>query len=324
MCGLCLEQGFVFSFVTEGFDAIEKADTEFPYYWYEFCDDWDVIVERFKKQPDSALDNRVLWARLFVTSFDAPLSARQLALWRHLSEELATSLPEYPTLSFHLNEASQFPEGIAAYISQDLPDSLELLAEANALLVRHLLHSNVCVNMYNCLESQGNKETVSNYFGKNERVFFNACWQEFRHRLFACALLLNGSSDSTTLKRFALSVPCFVAGDFFAFEYRLQRWVLQLIYLEKGVAFLAENARFLLPEHLLYLLNQYSSNVEDIMAVSQAYFDALSHPHAVHPPHYGKQAIREAFNTLLQLASNRHGAGIGTVDLGILKSSTEA
>ncbi len=107
MCGLCLEQGFVYRFVTEGFDAVEKADPEFPHYWFEFSNDWVAIIERFKKQPDSALDNRVLWARLFITCFEKPLSERQRALWNHLSEDLAGDLPEYPTLSFQLDEASQ-------------------------------------------------------------------------------------------------------------------------------------------------------------------------------------------------------------------------
>ncbi|WP_413734538.1 hypothetical protein [Shewanella sp. BJSY2023SW005] len=299
MCGLCLEQGFVFSFVTEGFDAIEKADTEFPYYWYEFCDDWDVIVERFKKQPDSALDNRVLWARLFVTSFDAPLSARQLALWRHLSEELATSLPEYPTLSFHLNEASQFPQGIAAYLSQDLPDNLELFAEANALLERHLLRANACVTMLNRRESNSVWDLICKEYDKNRDVFLDACWDEFRHRLFACSLLLTWAPESSTLKRFVVASPHY-AVDFLALEYRLQRWLLQLCYRVKGVAFLAENAALLLPEHLLYLLHTASADVRAIRAVSQAYFSALDGQTALHPPHYGEKAVREAFETLSQ------------------------
>lgn len=304
MCGLCLEQGFVFSFVTGGFDAIEKADPEFPHYWFEFSDDWDAIIERFKKQADSVLNIRVLWARLFVTSFEKPLSPRQFALWRHLSEVLSASLPEYPTLSFHLNEASQFPQGIAAYISQDLPDSLELFAEGNALLERHLLRANACVTMLIRRESNSVWDLICKEYDKNRDVFLDACWHEFRHRLFACTLLLTWAPESSTLKRFVVASPHYVV-DFLALEYRLQRWLLQLCYRVKGTVFLADNAALLLPEHLLYLLHTTLANVSEISAVSQAYFTALEGQMVFYPPHYGEQALRETFEMLSQRALSR-------------------
>ncbi|WP_218997013.1 hypothetical protein [Shewanella algae] len=309
MCGLCLEQGFVFSFVTEGFDAIEKADTEFPYYWYELCDDWDVIVERFKQQPDSALDNRVLWARLFIASCEKPLPKKQRALWHHLSEVLAGALPEYPTLSFQLDEASQFPLGIAAYIGQYYIgqqglNHAALLAEATALLERHLLWSNACAVMSGRLDAKTNRGEMSDLLDNKWDVFLDACWHEFRHRLFACTLLLTWAPESSTLKRFVFASPHY-AVDFLAFEYRLQRWLLQLCYRVNGAAFLAANAASLLPEHLLYLLHTAQADVSEITAVSQAYFSALDGQTALHPPHYGEKAVREAFETLSQRALSR-------------------
>ncbi|MDX6018018.1 hypothetical protein [Shewanella indica] len=304
MCGLCLEQGFVYRFVTEGFDAVEKADPEFPHYWFEFSNDWVAIIERFKKQPDSALDNRVLWARLFITCFEKPLSERQRALWNHLSEDLAGDLPEYPTLSFQLDEASQFPLGIAAYIGQQGLNHTALLAEATALLERHLLRAHFCVTMLNCLGVNSGWELGDKEYGKNRDIFLDSCWHEFRHRLFACALLLTWAPESSTLQRFAVASPHYVV-DFLALEYRLQRWLLQLCYRVKGAAFLADNAASLLPEHLLYLLQTALANVSEISAVSQAYLTALEGQMVLHPPHYGEQALREAFEMLSQRALSR-------------------
>ncbi|MDH1316133.1 hypothetical protein N5C36_18835 [Shewanella xiamenensis] len=304
MCGLCLEQGFVFRFVTDGFEAIEEVMPELPHYWFEFNADWDAIIERFKQQPDSMLDQRILWARLFIASFEKPLSQKQQALWHHLSEELAGALPEYPTLSLQLDEASQFPLGIAAYIGQQGLNHTALLAEATALLERHLLRAHFCVTMLNCLGVNSGWELGDKEYGKNRDIFLDSCWHEFPHRLFVCALLLTWAPESSTLKRFVIASPHYVV-DFIAFEYRMQRWLLRLTYLEKGTDFLAENAEALLPEHLLYLLDYYSSSEVDIGAVRDAYFVALGNKRAFFPPHYDEQAVWEAFEMLSQRALGR-------------------
>ncbi|BCV36758.1 hypothetical protein TUM17377_20860 [Shewanella chilikensis] len=105
-------------------------------------------------------------------------------------------------------------------------------------------------------------------------------------------------------QRFAVASPHYVV-DFLALEYRLQRWLLQLCYRVKGAAFLADNAASLLPEHLLYLLQTSLANVSEISAVSQAYLTALEGQMVLHPPHYGEQALREAFEMLSQRALSR-------------------